>query len=333
MPEIIGHLNSANILNETQATENKGELIWQAIRARYNRAQNNYKPDSGDTFKRQCKRQLVLCLDRFPILRRELALDRGLEADSSGARVADKLWSETHGAAKSHSSLYRAAENILDAHPENRGHPWKAIMDVLGIVLLSMLDSEGRKDVLDPKYGFLDAGFLEVAESTPESVEICFSSAQPEAAIIPKLEFNQAGDLGVGEQRTYMEDRVERGLGGANSVLDNLLRHIWNLSYPREQIDANEIVDEARLDDLNRALKDDFEIGKAKYFLLPGNQPSSLLDEKGVIDGLKYRLPYLFVFRTGVEGRPRVISTDFSERNIKRLLQEFSKLFQDRVTT
>jgi hypothetical protein len=328
LPEMFRILGRLNIPEEETLRESQGKEVWGRIQEQRQRKSVDFEPRSGETLAEECRRRLVHLVDRSDVFRRELAVDCGLDASADGADIIARLWNNNTGIAGKLNSLHRAAKEALKATGEQgketlRGH----LRDILGVSLLGMLDRKTHEELMNPSHGLLDTEFLDLAESAPEVAEICFASVQP--LIEVRLEFDEElKRLRVAQERYFGKDRVESGRSfSCDSQLDTQLRLIWYFTFPNDPKEGDEYLEEKDFRRLNKELRRRFERGEARYFLVPAADDSHPLNQEGVIDALKYRLPYLFVFRTGVTERPRLLAGDLQETDIEDELAGFARLF------
>jgi hypothetical protein len=329
LPEMLGILQRLNLPQETEIAEQQGAQVWERLKAQRKRAESDYLPCDADTLSDECLQEMANRLARSSQLRRALALKCNLEPEADHHKLASSFWNIGMDLSDSLSLLHMAAAQALgDAEAERREELIQDIRDTLGLFLLRTLDGKVRDQVLRPDHGFLDADYLELAESQPEIVELCFSSSEPEAK--PRLEFDRkSGKLVVPKDRYYERNKVEIGPRfSADSALDAQLCVIWNMHFPDEPKKPGDyLIEPEEYDRLHKSLKRNFKRGDARYFLVPLKDGSHPLNKQGVISKLKYHFPYLFIFRTGVLDRPSLISADYMDFEIKDELASFAKLF------
>lgn len=328
LPEILEILKRLNIPTEEIIREGKGDAVWKRLREQRARYVPDFTPRCGESLSHECRRRLVHLLDRTPVYRRELAIDCGLGAETATPEVVEKLWDKTTGMAEQLSALHRAANEAIKAtQGEGKEDLKRYILEFLGVSLLGMLDREQHEHAVNPRYGLFDSEFLVLNEKSPEVAEICFASLQKQVKTMLAFDSDQRR-LGVSKYRYFDEDRKEPGPKfSVDSPLDAQLRLVWNHTFPSRMKESGEYLQDDDFRRLDKELRRRFERGNACYFLVADSDTEHALMQEGVAGALKYRLPFLFVFRTGVDNAPRLLLGDFEESDIEDELASFAQLF------
>ena len=324
--EILNAIKDVNMESEAHVRESVAENVWKRLRKNNERSKSiaRYEYIDGNGFQDHCEKWFLDKLDDSDILREKLIK----QLDAKNAKdVVTKLWSSDvqERIAHLHKSAKRA---IRVASQDLISNLRKDAFEMLSVLLLGLIDLESRDKLMRPKYGLFDALELALPETSVEVVELVYSSLSNN--VTSQLD----GDRNVKKTRCIAMDNIERGAKfSVDSKLDQLLGMIWNFTDPSKeskQIQKGYFTKD-ELQSLNMRLRSEFLKGNGCYLVVQsekegGSNFSGI--SNGVIEDLKYTLPYLFVFRTGVKTQPKLLKVEYGgEAYIKYELDSFAKLF------
>ncbi|NOZ53454.1 MAG: hypothetical protein GXP08_10005 [Gammaproteobacteria bacterium] len=326
--EIVDVVGRLNLPDEKVIIENKAEDVWKQIRAQCERLQTDYVPTGSGDFDDACRKQIIERLEYSNLLRRKLENNLELHGEPCSSLVK-LIWQKN---VKARLTLfYNCSKGALsDCEPAYKKNLQGRILEILAVLLLGFINQKSRDQIINSSPGMFDVEGFDLQEDGPEVAELYFASM--ESTMVANFSYNDKMErFDVNKDRCYHGDKAQRAVNfSCSSIIDAELRVIWNLTFPNDNKEPNEYFNDNEMTRLSEALERNFERGKARYFFVPANKVEHPLLQPGVMEALKFKLPFLFIMRVGVSNCPAFVSVDFKETSIVDELASFVDLFLNR---